>query len=144
MDDVISRLSDIRSQYNCFNESEETYYRALSEAIKMLSEQADGDTISRQAAIEVADAVWSVTGDVNVAKVWDQIRNLPSAQPERKTGIWLKTGQSFVFPDKFRNYFCSECGFEIEKTAYNYCPNCGADMREPEDIPMEYFESGGR
>ena len=41
------------------------------------------DTISRQAAIDVADAVWSVTGDKNVAKVWDQIKDLPSVQPER-------------------------------------------------------------
>lgn len=41
-----------------------------------------GDLISRQAAIEVADAVWVVTGDKNVAKVWDQIKDLPSAQPE--------------------------------------------------------------
>ena len=40
------------------------------------------DTISRQAAIDVVDAVWSVTGDKNVAKVWDQIKDLPSAQPE--------------------------------------------------------------
>ena len=40
------------------------------------------DLISRQAAIDVADAVWSVTGDKNVAKVWDQIKDLPSAQPE--------------------------------------------------------------
>ena len=40
------------------------------------------DTIYRQDAIEVADAVWSITGDKNVAKVWDQIKNLPSAQPE--------------------------------------------------------------
>jgi hypothetical protein len=42
------------------------------------------DLISRQAAIDVADAVWSVTGDTNVAKVWDQIKGLPSAQPEIK------------------------------------------------------------
>ena len=41
------------------------------------------DLISRQDAINVADAVWSVTGDKNVAKVWDQIKDLPSAQPER-------------------------------------------------------------
>ena len=40
------------------------------------------DLISKQAAIDVADAVWSVTGDKNVAKVWDQIKDLPSAQPE--------------------------------------------------------------
>ena len=32
--------------------------------------------------IDAADAVWSVTGDKNVAKVWDQIKDLPSAQPE--------------------------------------------------------------
>ena len=38
------------------------------------------DLISRQAAIDVVDAVWSVTGDKNVAKVWDQIKDLPSAQ----------------------------------------------------------------
>ena len=43
------------------------------------------DTISRQAAIDVVDAVWSVTGDKNVAKVWDQIKDLPSAQPEKRT-----------------------------------------------------------
>ena len=40
------------------------------------------DLISRQDAIDVADAVWCVTGDTNVAKVWDQIKDLPSAQPE--------------------------------------------------------------
>ena len=40
------------------------------------------DLIDRQAAIDAADAVWSVTGDKNVAKVWDQIKDLPSVQPE--------------------------------------------------------------
>ena len=44
------------------------------------------DLIDRQDAIEVADAIWSVTGDKNVAKVWDQIKDLPSAEPERKKG----------------------------------------------------------
>ena len=46
-----------------------------------MSGRTDGDLISRAAAIEVADAVWMATGDKNVAKVWDQLRNLPSAQP---------------------------------------------------------------
>ena len=57
---------------------------------------------------------------------------LPSAQPERKTGKWIehnphKFGLGIVFE-------CSECGEEIECEEYNYCPNCGADMRE-EDAP---------
>ena len=56
------------------------------------------DLISRADAIEVADAVWSVTGDKNVAKVWDQLLNLPSAQqwipvterpPEPGVEVWL-------------------------------------------------------
>ena len=40
------------------------------------------DLISRRAAIEVADAIWTVTGDKNVAKVWQQLKDLPSVQPE--------------------------------------------------------------
>ena len=48
------------------------------------------DLIRREDAIEVADAVWTVTGDKNVAKVWDQIKNLPSAQPETLTDKELK------------------------------------------------------
>lgn len=39
MDDLISRLSEIRSNYNCFDEAEEPHYRALSEAIKALNTQ---------------------------------------------------------------------------------------------------------
>ena len=47
---------------------------------------------------------------------------------------------------------CSKCGWQLiddvvqspDMVWFNFCPNCGADMREPEDIPMEYFESGGR
>lgn len=47
---------------------------------------------------------------------------------EEITGTWVKTGQSFVYPEKFRNYSCSECGYDIEKTKYNYCPNCRVKM----------------
>ena len=88
MSDLISRLSEIRSQYNCFSESEEPYYRALSEVIKMLSEQVDGDTISRQAAIDAVDAIGHIAtmpdGDkcVRRSAVKYTLSMLPSAQPE--------------------------------------------------------------
>lgn len=36
---------------------------------------------------------------------------------------------------------CSNCGFKQKAGELNFCPNCGADMRE--DIPIEYFENGG-
>ena len=41
MNDLISRLSEIRSNYNCFDETEEPYYRALSEAIRLASAQPE-------------------------------------------------------------------------------------------------------
>lgn len=63
-----------------------------------------------------------------VADVVDQIDREDTIEPERKKGIWIKTGQSFVFPEKFRNYSCSECGYDVDKTKFNFCPNCGARM----------------
>ena len=88
------------------------------------------DLISRQAAIDVADAVWSVTGDKNVAKVWDQIKDLPSAQPERKKGKWINRSLNILYPE-WERYTCSVCGEHSNR--YDYCPNCGADMRGEED-----------
>lgn len=76
MDDLISKLSKIRSKYNCFDETEEPYYRALSTAIKKLSEQADGDTISRQEAIRIA------SGYCHPANIAKELAKLPSAQSE--------------------------------------------------------------
>lgn len=81
---------------------------ALEMAIEALEQKVDvstntptaTDCISRQAAIEVADAVWSVTGDKNVAKVWDQLKDLPSAQPEQR---WVPVTERL--PEKNGDYY---------------------------------------
>jgi len=84
------------------------------------------DLISRQAAIDVADAVWCVTGDKNVAKIWDQIKDLPAAHPEPpKKGKWIIYP---LYPDGGEVYMCSECGKFGMPPYFNYCPNCGAKM----------------
>ena len=53
------------------------------------------------------------------------------AQPERKRGKWEITnlGAVGVFDS------CSECKRVVKHKApfYNYCPNCGADMRGEQD-----------
>ena len=41
MNDLISRLSEMRSDYNCMDENDEPYYRALSEAIQLASAQRE-------------------------------------------------------------------------------------------------------
>lgn len=91
------------------------------------------DLISRQDAIEVADAVWAVTGDKNVAKVWDQLKDLPSAQPERKRGQWY---EHYSHEDGERDGVqCSECGthYYFGGQLMNFCPNCGSEMMGGEE-----------
>lgn len=70
--------------------------RALS-ATHVATDTNVGDTISRQAAIEVADAVWSVTGDKNVAKVWDQLKDLPPTEPEQR---WIPVTERLPKPNE--------------------------------------------
>lgn len=98
------------------------------------------DLISRADAIEVADAVWSVTGDKNVAKVWDQLLDLPSAQPERKKGHWTEKEVMYIKDtkdaiDAWQSCKCSECG-RYDTRPYMYffvepmfCSYCGAEMK---------------
>ena len=56
-------------------------------------------------------------------------------QPERKKGMWIehnphKWGLGIVFE-------CSECGEKIDCEPSNFCPNCGADMREDAEEPKK-------
>jgi len=52
---------------------------------------------------------------------------LPSAEPERKKGKWLLIDAGYYDYVK-----CSQCG-ETHVWGRNFCPNCGADMREGEE-----------
>ena len=73
-----------------------------------------------------------------------QVNLMPTIEPERKKGNWIDEG---VYADGHgaHAFRCSECGGHIiEYDADPFCKWCGADMRgESDDIPIEYFESGG-
>lgn len=82
MDDLISRLSELRCQYNCFDENERDAYHTLSEAIKALSDVPDtnvGDLISRQAAYEVLTAYYHHTTDIQHAALHEALNIVPPA-----------------------------------------------------------------
>ena len=83
--------------------------------------------ISQQAAIDVADAVWSVTGDKNVAKVWDQIKDLPSAQPEI-----IRCKDCRYYQDNNDGYPHINCKWDANETpdADDFCS--GAERRTDE------------
>ena len=102
------------------------------------------DLISRQAVIDLLKQMRK-DGDMvpwEGKDVFARIRELPSAQPERKRGRWIYGEDN---PGTGRDgWFCSECEhFEMwdysadmksaELNLPNYCPNCGADMREVDE-----------
>ena len=95
------------------------------------------DLISRQAVMSLAKDICVPTKEGSIYPHRcidpDAIRELPSAQPERKTGKWIK--------HKDRScWHCSECNaddyyaysWDCDTGEYkfqdNFCPNCGAKM----------------
>ena len=68
-----------------------------------------------------------------------KVAKLPSAQPELKKGKWIPTNDGWD-----GEYFvCSKCGCpwtliegSPEDNGMNFCPNCGAYMREVDDGKM--------
>lgn len=51
----------------------------------------------------------------------------PTIEPERKKGKWIETDKHDIYYQP--GYKCSVCG--VLTTCHgDYCPNCGADMRE--------------
>jgi hypothetical protein len=45
----------------------------------------------------------------------------------------LRKGHWVTKPHVFGVGYCSECDFELRIDNTNFCPNCGADMREGEE-----------
>lgn len=55
---------------------------------------------------------------------------MPTIEPERKTGQW----EIYVIsPFDGEDCRCSECGQCGCVPYWNFCPNCGADMRGEQD-----------
>lgn len=83
------------------------------------------DLISRQDAKDVVDMELDAIDHVP-EWVYDRLLTaldkVPSAQPEQKTGKWLRSGNC-IFP-----YECDQCE-DANERATSFCPNCGADMR---------------
>ena len=94
------------------------------------------DLISRQAAISafsLSEKSRKYGGDhsgydtMMLYEIQDVLEGLPSAYPERKKGKWEP--ESYYHNHEF---ICSECG-NTGKWHWDYCPNCGADMRGEQD-----------
>ena len=99
-------------------------------AIKALEQEPCEDAISRQAVLDVTWEEPSYTDALNVlTEVRDKVKALPPVNPQKpKTGHWIPSHIPESILDE-----CSECGFSCGAFTFNYCPNCGAKMVEPQE-----------
>lgn len=91
------------------------------------------DLISRQAAIDfIKEHSYPVRYDntsieqgMTVTGIEQALNEMPSIQPNQKTGRWEHDGGHFA-----NRWICSQCGYKFyfEKSEAKYCPNCGAKM----------------
>ena len=97
------------------------------ESISTTKNDLGVDCISRQAVLDLINADWKYEG------LEIEINNLPTVTPIRPKGHWIPIYQG----DEIIGYRCSECEFGNTfgkgTIGMNYCPNCGADMREVEE-----------
>lgn len=83
------------------------------EAIKYIKSRCIGSTEERDGT-QWSEAMWTA---------------IEALSAERPTGMWKQV-------DLLADRLCSVCGYGVwdsEAEEYNYCPNCGADMRKGGD-----------
>lgn len=87
---------------------------------------------------------WQHSNGFNTALVAVKcdLDKVPSAQPEREKGKWILHYDEMMLLDgtSISGVACSKCGWKtynkihrLIACPYNFCPNCGADMREGQD-----------
>lgn len=137
MNDLIEKLSNLRSQFNCFDENEHEAYHTLSEAIKVLSERPESceDAVNRQRLLDdlkklktawkkypvMAEQIKGVEAAIGYAEA------IPSVMPKRKTGKWEIIAHESHIGGFTHVKKCSVCGVE-QIIRSRFCPNCGARM----------------
>ena len=137
MNDLIEKLSNLRSQFNCFDENEHEAYHTLSEAIKVLSERPEPceDAVNRQRLLDdlkklktawkkypvMAEQIKGVEAAIGYAEA------IPSVMPKRKTGKWEIIAHESHIGGFTHVKKCSVCGVE-QIIRSRFCPNCGARM----------------
>lgn len=130
---ITGKVEKMPSVNPILKESPENFNKS-SETESMLN----ADLISRRVAIEeIRNLKISVAGkDVfpNEAKetIIKTLDELPSVQPEQRTGHWIDTGNYFMGAYGNIDYVECSCCHEDSLEEGDYCPNCGAKMEEGE------------
>ena len=93
--------------------------------------------IERKKAIEAFDdlGIERYYGDVCLESVISVIEQIPAADVRPVVhGHWISTKEAEDMGDIMKEFTCSVCGCCewdcTESESFNFCPNCGADMRK--------------
>ena len=102
----------------------------LNEIVKECETSAPvGDTVSRQTVLNLLSTIPPEEA-MTKAMLIQSVKQMDAAQPEWKRGKWIDYANSHCE--------CSVCHtewsyFQNEVECFEFCPNCGADMREVDD-----------
>ena len=94
------------------------------------------DAISRQAVIEWLKAKDIIKMSSQEEMARKELKALPSVRPQEKTGHWIKYQEPW---GGMQGWKCSKCKNHYDVSSvytiipYNFCPNCGAKMVEPQE-----------
>lgn len=89
------------------------------------------DCISREKAIEDVVKRTDMNDDTMDVLI-EKLQALPPVQPSRRKGKWIDTQPYYHDVYDKNAYYCSNCHdyYTRDWQEMNFCPNCGADMRE--------------
>ena len=104
------------------------FKKAFDMTIKILEQEPCDDCISREAVLALAKEECE-TAIIPYKRFIKGVNALPSVQHKTKTGKWTE----FRHEEWANNIYikCSECEkiYHFDEKEFNFCPNCGADMR---------------
>ena len=134
---LLRNLEDSLDSYCELNEEGKTAFRMAIEALNCSEIPNNSDTISRQAVTKFLNDWLSCLFEnchkqsaSDLKMIIKDFKNLPSIQPERKTGHWVYRPEWSKYSDVWS---CSECGEKTSQSVmgeprFKYCPMCGAKM----------------
>ena len=86
------------------------------------------ELITKKQAIDALGTITVYKGSIPFNTAVMRIEQLPPAQPEPKRGRWIYKTDLITAPTGY--WECSECKEGRLLYEENFCPHCGADMRE--------------
>jgi len=141
---AVKRIHPVDTDYDCTLYDKVDVMYVLYEMPSVTPQEPRCDAISREAVLKLQyriddSATLSTRDVVNV----EDIQALSSVTPIRLKGHWISHREHCenlgVMPSGLGAYeWCSncDCGIDVRewhRNHYNYCPNCGARMIEPQE-----------